>query len=52
MQLNENEEMEVCATAKEGDIDSEDIREPTIMDLASILQAFMGQQETRDKKRK
>nr|XP_054591559.1 uncharacterized protein LOC129155851 [Nothobranchius furzeri] len=44
-------EMEDGAAVDLGDTEDEEIREPTLKDLTSILQTFMGQQDMRDKKR-
>ncbi|XP_023205139.1 uncharacterized protein LOC111612249 [Xiphophorus maculatus] len=51
-QQSEREEMEGGASAAAGDTEHDETREPTLHDIAGILQAFMGQQEVREKKQR
>lgn len=51
-QVNSDTEMEGAALKGASGTEGEDGREPTLRDLTSIIQAFMGQQEAREVKRK
>ncbi|CAI5657686.1 unnamed protein product [Oreochromis niloticus] len=51
-QPEREKEMEEGISVVAGDTEGEDTREPTLLDIAGILQAFMGQQEVRDKKQR
>ncbi|MEQ2180004.1 hypothetical protein GOODEAATRI_031065, partial [Goodea atripinnis] len=45
-------EMEGGASVMAEETEDEDTREPTLLDIAGILQAFMGQQQVQDKKQR
>ncbi|XP_043958900.1 uncharacterized protein LOC122823389 [Gambusia affinis] len=51
-QQSEREEIEGGASAAAGDTEHDETREPTLRDIAGILQTFMGQQEVREKKQR
>uniref|UniRef100_A0A669FBS4 Gypsy retrotransposon integrase-like protein 1 n=1 Tax=Oreochromis niloticus TaxID=8128 RepID=A0A669FBS4_ORENI len=51
-QPEREKEMEEGISVVAGDTEGEDTREPTLLDIAGILQSFMGQQEVRDKKQR
>ncbi|XP_049447271.1 uncharacterized protein LOC125897860 [Epinephelus fuscoguttatus] len=51
-QVNSDAEMEGAALKGASGTEGEDVREPTLRDLTCIIQAFMGQQEAREVKRK